>query len=237
MIIGICGKSGSGKSTVARELMELVNKESVHLDIDKIGHKVLAIPNVEKELIETFGSGIKTESGINRKKLGEIVFAFRSEMEKLTDIAKNAGGVAQDLAKNAGEAAQELAKAAQDKAAYLKELQGLKSAIREQEGLIAKAKIAIADKILEATDGQISQEVQELCAKVREAKSMITGLKNQIESLRASAAVKNPEVEKEINKAIAEIDRQNALDIAADVEEAAAEAEAKIEAEAEVKAE
>ena len=95
----------------------------------------------------------------------------------------------------------------------------------------------IADKILEATDGQISQEVQELCAKVREAKSMITGLKNQIESLRASAAVKNPEVEKEINKAIAEIDRQNALDIAADVEEAAAEAEAKIEAEAEVKAE
>ncbi len=45
------------------------------------------------------------------------------------------------------------------------------------------------------------------------------------------------EVEKEINKAIAEIDRQNALDIAADVEEAAAEAEAKIEAEAEVKAE
>ena len=49
--------------------------------------------------------------------------------------------------------------------------------------------------------------------------------------------MKNPEVEKEINKAIAEIDRQNALDIAADVEEAAAEAEAKIEAEAEVKAE
>ena len=160
-----------------------------------------------------------------------------SFMEKLTDMAKNAGGVAQDLAKNAGEAAQELAKAAQDKAAYLKELQGLKSAIREQEGLIAKAKRAIAEKILEATDGQIRQEVQELCAKVREAKSMITGLKNQIESLRASAAVKNPEVEKEINKAIAEIDRQNALDIAADVEEAAAEAEAKIEAEAEVKAE
>ena len=160
-----------------------------------------------------------------------------SLMVKLTDMAKNAVGAAQDLSKNAGEAAQELDKADQDKAAYLKELKGLKSAIREQEGLIAKAKIAIADKILEATDGQISQEVQELCAKVREAKSMITGLKNQIESLRASAAVKNPEVEKEINKAIAEIDRQNALDIAADVEEAAAEAEAKIEAEAEVKAE
>lgn len=154
-----------------------------------------------------------------------------SFMEKLTDMAKSAGGVAQDLAKNAGEAAQELAKAAQDKAAYLKELQGLKSAIREQEGLISKAKVMIADKILENTDGQISQEVQELCAKVREAKSMIVGLKNQIESLRASAAVKNPEVEKEINKAIAEIDRQNALDIAADVEEAAAEAEDKIEAE------
>ena len=148
-----------------------------------------------------------------------------SFMDKMTNMVKNAGGVAQDLAKNAGEAAQELAKAAQDKAAYLKELQSLKSAIREQEGLILAIKTSIADKILDTQDGMISQEVQELCEKVKEAKSMITGLKNQIESLRAAASVKNPEVEKEINKAIAEIDRQNALDIAADVEEAAAEAE------------
>ncbi len=152
-----------------------------------------------------------------------------SFMDKMTDMMKNAGGVAQDLAKNAGEAAQELAKAAQDKAVYLKELQKLKSAIREQEGLIVAAKTTIADKILENSDGQISQDVQTLCQKVREARSMINGLKNQIESLRAAASVKNPEVEKEINKAIAEIDRQNALDIAADVEEAVAEAEAEKE--------
>jgi len=156
-------------------------------------------------------------------------------MDKMTDMVKNAGGmaqdlaknageVAQDLAKNAGEVAQDIAKAAQDKAAYLKELQSLKSAIREQESVILSAKTAIADKILDAEDLQISAEVQQLCQKVREAKSMITGLKNQIESLRAAASVKNPEVEKEINKAIAEIDRQNALDIAADVEDAAASA-------------
>ena len=85
-----------------------------------------------------------------------------SFMDKMTDMVKNAGGVAQDLAKNAGEAAQELAKAAQDKAAYLKELQSLKSAIREQEGLILAIKTSIADKILDTQDGMISQEVQEL---------------------------------------------------------------------------
>ena len=82
-----------------------------------------------------------------------------SFMDKMTDMVKNAGGVAQDLAKNAGEAAQELAKAAQDKAAYLKELQSLKSAIREQEGLILAIKTSIADKILDTQDGMISQEV------------------------------------------------------------------------------
>lgn len=147
--------------------------------------------------------------------------------DKLKGFAKNAGEAAQNLAKNAGEAAQELAKAAQEKAAYLKELQGLKNAVKEQEKLISAAKLGIADKILAAEGDTISTEVKELCGQVAEAKSMIVGLKNQIESLRAAAAVKNPEVEKEISKAIAEIDKETALDIK--LAEMAADAEAEAE--------
>ncbi len=87
MIIGICGKSGSGKSTLARQIMELMNNNKiVHLDIDKVGHKVLLFPEVRKELINCFGSSIAIEGNIDRKKLGQIVFNSRKEMDKLTDI-------------------------------------------------------------------------------------------------------------------------------------------------------
>ena len=84
MIICICGKSGSGKSTLSNELKKLDN--SVHLDIDKIGHKVLTYDEVKKELINTFGESIISDNNIDRKKLGEIVFNSRLEMNKLSDI-------------------------------------------------------------------------------------------------------------------------------------------------------
>lgn len=47
MIIGICGKSGSGKSTLAKQLMNKMTN-SVYLEIDKVGHKVLGIFIVQK---------------------------------------------------------------------------------------------------------------------------------------------------------------------------------------------
>ena len=86
MIIGICGKSGSGKSTLAREMMRLTNNKAVHLDIDKVGHSVLLLPEVKKELIRSFGKTIIKENSVDRKKLGEIVFDSRNEMKKLSDI-------------------------------------------------------------------------------------------------------------------------------------------------------
>ena len=86
MIIGICGKSGSGKSTLAKEIIELTNMESVHLDIDKVGHQVLTIPEAKMELIETFGNDIVVGNDIDRKRLGKIVFASKSKMQKLSDI-------------------------------------------------------------------------------------------------------------------------------------------------------
>ncbi len=86
MIIGICGKSGSGKSTLANQIIELKNNKAIHLDIDKVGHSVLLLPEVKKELINSFGESIVEENIIDRKKLGKIVFDSRSEMNKLSDI-------------------------------------------------------------------------------------------------------------------------------------------------------
>ncbi len=86
MIIGICGKSGSGKSTLSNQIIKLTNNKAIHLDIDKVGHEVLLLPEVKKELINSFGDLIITENIIDRKKLGEIVFNSRNEMKKLSHI-------------------------------------------------------------------------------------------------------------------------------------------------------
>ena len=86
MIIGICGKSGCGKSRLANQIIELTNNRAIHLDIDKVGHRVLLLPEVQKELISSFGEFVVKENNVDGKKLGEIVFDSRNEMNKLSDI-------------------------------------------------------------------------------------------------------------------------------------------------------
>ena len=86
MIIGICGKSGCGKSTLANQIIELTDNKAIHLDIDKVGHRVLLLPEVQEELVSSFGESVVRENSVDRKKLGEIVFDSRKEMNKLSDI-------------------------------------------------------------------------------------------------------------------------------------------------------
>lgn len=86
MIIGICGKSGSGKSTIANQIIELTKTSAIHLDIDKVGHNVLLIDEVKEKLINTFGNSIIIKNNIDRKRLREVVFNSKNEMEKLSDI-------------------------------------------------------------------------------------------------------------------------------------------------------
>ncbi len=85
MIIGICGKSGSGKSTLGRQLLELI-PNAVYLDMDKVGHQVLLIPEVKRKIIDTFGTSVLTEKEIDRKKIGNIVFNSEQSLEKYNQI-------------------------------------------------------------------------------------------------------------------------------------------------------
>ena len=86
MIIGICGKSCCGKSSLAEDLIKLSDKEIVHLNIDNVGHEVITLPDIKDKLIKTFGESIIVNDTINRSNLGKIVFNSKEEMDKLTNI-------------------------------------------------------------------------------------------------------------------------------------------------------
>ena len=85
MIISIVGKSGAGKSTIINKLKSL-NSNIKHLDIDKIGHYVNDLPEVQEQLIKAFGLSIIQNKKVNRKILAAIVFNNPTAMEKLTEI-------------------------------------------------------------------------------------------------------------------------------------------------------
>lgn len=86
MILGICGKSCSGKSTLSSELLSIYGSKAAYLDIDKVGHEVLELKKVQRALVKYYGSEIIENGEVNRKKLGEIVFKAKEEMQRLTNI-------------------------------------------------------------------------------------------------------------------------------------------------------
>lgn len=84
-IIGITGKSGSGKTTFASLLAKELKCK--HIDIDKIGHKALFRPEILDTLCKKFGTEILDKNGnIDRKKMGDIVFTQRHKMKELSDL-------------------------------------------------------------------------------------------------------------------------------------------------------
>ena len=80
MIIGITGKSGSGKSTYAEKLSKENGYAVVH--IDDIGHKVLEFDYVKNKLVELFGT-------TDRKQIGDLIFTHRHLYKELSDLVWN----------------------------------------------------------------------------------------------------------------------------------------------------
>lgn len=86
LVVGIAGPAGSGKSTVCRLLSR--RPGFVHLDCDRLAWKAYdpGGPAYAK-VLEAFGPEILSPTGtVDRKKLGEVVFADPGKRQKLEDI-------------------------------------------------------------------------------------------------------------------------------------------------------
>ncbi len=84
-VIGLTGGIGSGKSTVAGFLREL---GATVIDADRVWHEALK-PDTDlgREVVAAFGRDILTpEGGIDRKRLGEVVFASPEALDRLNNI-------------------------------------------------------------------------------------------------------------------------------------------------------
>ncbi|MDR5657949.1 dephospho-CoA kinase [Serpentinicella sp. ANB-PHB4] len=84
-VIGLTGSVASGKSTVSSILSQL---GAIIIDADKVARKIVnkGEPALQ-QIINTFGSDIVDEQGeLKRKKLGNIVFNSKDELEKLNQI-------------------------------------------------------------------------------------------------------------------------------------------------------
>lgn len=86
MIIGICGKSGSGKSYLSEILAKKL--DMLHLDIDKISHEVLGFQETQEFLKSNFSKEIFDNNSLNRKKLGKIVFGNPEKLKLLNDFCQ-----------------------------------------------------------------------------------------------------------------------------------------------------
>ncbi len=87
MIIGICGKSGSGKSKIADDLSKELGANVINFD--KISHLSIET-NSFKELVKTkISADVFDQNGnILRKKLGEVVFQDREKLDLINTCSE-----------------------------------------------------------------------------------------------------------------------------------------------------
>jgi len=83
--VGLTGGIASGKSTVARILVE---KGALLIDLDELAHEVEAPEGeVWEKIVHHFGEGVlSAERTIDRKKLGAIVFSNPSQLLLLNEL-------------------------------------------------------------------------------------------------------------------------------------------------------
>ncbi len=82
-VIGLTGKAGSGKTMISKVLSD---KGFMLHELDKIGHEVLNKISPDK-IINYFGKHVLDKKGtIDRKKLGDVVFANQKKLQLLNNI-------------------------------------------------------------------------------------------------------------------------------------------------------
>ncbi|MGE0033438.1 dephospho-CoA kinase [Pseudothermotoga sp.] len=82
-MVGLTGKMGCGKSTVAEILKELGAQV---IDVDKIGHEVLKEETVKDRLRQLFGPEIFCQGEVDRKKLAKAVFEDEEKLRILESV-------------------------------------------------------------------------------------------------------------------------------------------------------
>jgi dephospho-CoA kinase len=85
-VIGLAGRAGSGKSTIARYLAQDAAIEWI--DLDEVAWGTYALgTDVYNRLVEAFGDDILSESGeIDRVRLAQIAFATREARQTLNEL-------------------------------------------------------------------------------------------------------------------------------------------------------
>ncbi len=84
IVVGICGRSGSGKSTVGR----IISEKYSYIDCDKVSREVTTkgSPCLD-ELCNSFGEGILNYDGsLNRGMLASIAFSSTEKIKELNRI-------------------------------------------------------------------------------------------------------------------------------------------------------
>ncbi|AKM81412.1 MAG: Pantetheine-phosphate adenylyltransferase [Candidatus Pacebacteria bacterium GW2011_GWF2_38_9] len=95
-IVGLTGEIGVGKSYLGQKMVALAQKmglEAHNIELDHLSWQIQSdlkeekYEVVRKKIIDTFGAEIANNDGsINRKILGEIVFANQKKLDKLNEI-------------------------------------------------------------------------------------------------------------------------------------------------------
>lgn len=88
MLIGLTGRTGSGKSSAARMFENL---GAFVADCDSVAHEILCDNEIKKKLCQLFSDSIlDSENNIDRKALGAIVFSDEKKLLLLNGVVHKA---------------------------------------------------------------------------------------------------------------------------------------------------